>query len=241
MTNCLDKLLFVTCLSRVDTARDNLLASPCLGPRGHPAVLHWNCTSAAQALNAVLDSNPYQTWVVWVHEDVFLPDGWDVQFLTRLDEAEERFGPLAVAGVYGVAGAGSGPRRAGNVVDRGRLLQETEPLPCLVDSLDELLFAVRADTTLRLDSALGFDFYGTDLVLQAQAAGFRCAVVDARCEHRSSTPASGAASEILARRIARSGTIFEKKWQHRLPLTTSCFDIRQPGDVAAIAKAWTAH
>jgi hypothetical protein len=76
-------------------------------------------------------------------------------------------------------------------------------------------------------------FYGTDLVLQAQAAGWSCAVVDAYCEHGSSTPASGPLPPAMARRIVASGQTFERKWAARLPLTTSCFEITRPGDVAA--------
>lgn len=233
MTYSNHELLFVSCVSRLEVARECLLASPCLGPGGHRLVMHWNCGSAAHAVNSVLDSRPTQRWLVWAHQDVFLPAQWDAQFLSALDHAESQLGPLEVVGLYGLAGSGTGATRAGHVLDRGRLLKESQALPCLVDSLDELLFAVKADTSLRLDPQLKFDFYATDLVLQAQAQGKQCAVVDAFCEHWSDTPYNGEASESLARRIAASGAVFESKWRHRLPVSTPCFDIDKPGDMAA--------
>ncbi|NUN59542.1 MAG: hypothetical protein HUU13_00280 [Burkholderiaceae bacterium] len=237
MTSSVGDLLFVSCISRLDVARDCLLASPCLQPGGRPLKMHWNAHSAAQALNSVLDAHPPQRWVVWVHQDVRLPLGWDTAFLAAIERAQNQWDTLAVVGVYGVAGAGAQARRAGHVLDRGHLLYEPQALPCVVDSLDELLFAVRGDTRLRLDPALGFDFYATDLVLQAQEAGLTSIVVDSCCEHWSDTPVEGLVPASLARRIAASGALFEEKWKHRLPVSTPCFNICQPGDVQACADA----
>jgi hypothetical protein len=171
------------------------------------------------------------TWLVWVHQDVFLPDDWDERFLDALRMAQQENPAIAVAGVYGVAGAPANARRAGHVLDRGLLLQEPTPLPCVVDSLDELLFAVRADTRLKLDPAMGFDFYATDLVLEARARGWVAVVVDAYCEHWSDTPAVGAIPDSVADRIIRNGRAFEAKWARRFPIQTSWVAVETPGDV----------
>jgi glycosyltransferase involved in cell wall biosynthesis len=37
-----------------------------------------------------------------LHQDVVLPEGWDRMALEQLALAEQRFGPIGVAGVYGV-------------------------------------------------------------------------------------------------------------------------------------------
>ena len=234
------KLSFVTCASNLQVLGERLLASPCLQRAGIPLAAYFNAASAAHGFNAAMaaaqneptDRPSQNSWLVWVHQDVYLPHGWDTVFTQALTVALQRFPKLAVAGVYGVIGAGSNARRAGHVLDRGTLLREPEPLPCLVDSLDELLFAVRIDSGLKLDRALGFDFYATDLVLQAQAQGWQCAVVDAYCEHWSGTPASGDLPDAVVKRVLTNGTVFEQKWHHRLPVTTPCFEIGQPGDVA---------
>lgn len=233
----MNRLSFVTCASNSGVLAQRLLASPCLGPGGWPLAVHFNAASAAQGFNAAMTatqgSADAAAWLVWAHQDVFLPVGWDTRFSQALDAAVQQFPRLAVAGVYGVAGAGATARRAGHVLDRGTLLRESAALPCLVDSLDELLFAVRVDSGLRLDPALGFDFYATDLVLQAQSQGLQCAVVDACCEHWSATPARGAVPAAVVQRIKESARVFERKWAPRLPVTTPCFEIARAGDVAA--------
>jgi hypothetical protein len=234
------KLSFVTCVSSLSVLEERLLASPCLQENGYPLLVYVNAPSAGHGFNSAMaaaqlersDSSAQTSWLVWVHQDVFLPRDWDAGFTQALAFALERFPKLAVTGVYGVAGTGAHAQRAGHVLDRGTRLREPAQLPCLIDSLDELLFAVRVDTGLRLDPDLGFDFYATDLVLQAQASGWQCAVVEAYCEHWSGLPSSGYPPEAVAQRILTNGAVFERKWNHRLPLTTPCFEINQQGDVA---------
>ena len=231
------KLSFVACVSDLEVLRQRLLSSACLKPGGCKLTVYFNAASAAEGFNAAIASQESfasgGSWLVWVHQDVFLPEGWETRFEKGLTEAVQRFPKLAVAGVYGIAGRGASARRAGHVLDRGALLQELPSLPCLVDSLDELLFAVRIDSGLRLDPLLGFDFYATDLVLQAQARSLQCAVLDAYCEHWSGTPASGAVAQAVVNRIKASALAFEQKWASRLPITTPCFHIAKPGDVAS--------
>lgn len=235
------ELSFVTCVSNQEVLAKRLLASPCLRDGHYPLAAYFNAQSAAQAFNATaLGVQSPNSWLIWVHQDVYLPAGWDKQFMARLREAQMTYPELAVAGVYGVAGTGANARRAGHVLDRGQTLREPTPLPCLIDSLDELLFAVRCDSGLKLDPTLAWDFYATDLVLQAQSTGYQAAVVDAYCEHWSDTPNGGPTPAHLLDRIDKSAMIFDAKWAHRLPVTTSCFDINKPGDVAAIVRSLTA-
>jgi hypothetical protein len=228
-----EHLSFVTAVSRVEVLEQRLLQSPCVKSGRQPLVAHFNVACAADAFNAGMDSiqaDAATTWLVWVHQDVVLPGDWDSQFLRALQDAQRQIPNLAVAGVYGIASGPAPAQRAGHVLDRGNLLREPAALPCAVDSLDELLFAVRADTRLKLDAALGFDFYATDLVLQAQARGFTAAAVDAYCEHWSDTPASSVPAG-TAQRFLRNGRAFEAKWSHRFPLQTPCVALSAVGDV----------
>lgn len=225
-------LAFVTCANDADVLSRCLLASPCISERRYPLAVHLQGPSAAEAFNREMALLPAAEWLVWVHQDVFLPQDWDRAFLAGIAAAECRLSNLGVVGVYGIAGSHPDLRRAGHVIDRGTCLSEAEPLPAEVSSLDELLIAVRVDAGLAFDPALGFDFYGTDVVLSAQAAGWRAAVVDAPCEHRSGLPKHIEAGGALSQRIGRSAAVFEQKWAHRLPLATPCFAIQAPGDVA---------
>ncbi len=224
-------LSFVTCANDPVVLGQRLLASACLTGCEYAQAIHVNAPSAAAAFNAEMARTPLAEWLVWIHQDIFLPPDWGQRFITAIRATEALFPKLAVVGVYGVAGAGAVARRAGHVLDRGTLLREAAPLPCRVDSIDEILFAVRVDAGLRLDPALGFDFYGTDVALTAQERGLDVAVVDAYCEHWSNTP-HRTIPPSLAARVIRSAEIFERKWAHRLPLDTPCFSICKIGDVA---------
>lgn len=240
----LHKTRFVVAASQQDVLQRCLLASP-LWQEGiaQPEVM-WGADSAAAAFNPVIErlhATQSAQWLIWVHQDVWLPSGWLQQWSTQLRLAQSRWPTLAVAGVYGVQHEqhATTALRVGHVVDRGTLLREPAPLPHAVNSLDEMLVAVRVDSGLRWDPALGFDFYGTDVCLQALEQGYACAALDACCEHHTSTPSSGLMPRRLIDRIARNSAVFERKWAHRLPLSTSCFHIQQAGDVARFLAAHT--
>jgi Glycosyltransferase like family len=83
---------FVTCLSNREVFDANLLASPILGSGTvHELIAVANCPSAADGLNVGLKRAKHE-WVVWVHEDVLLPEGWDRCLANQLQDAERRFG-----------------------------------------------------------------------------------------------------------------------------------------------------
>jgi len=161
----------VACVSDSSILEANLLRSLCLndGSPNELAVVR-NCPSAADGLNVGLERAKHEL-IVLVHQDVFLPAGWDRLVAQQLHEVERRFGPIGVAGVYGVGGVITPPDltkplaagRIGWVVDRGRMLKEGPVLPAKVATLDELLLVVRRDSELRLDPALGFHLYGADI------------------------------------------------------------------------------
>lgn len=234
------RLAVVCAASRMDVLLKRLAASPCLQAGGLRWQAVFNAPSAADAFNPVMQMHEAlprtapdaADWLVWTHQDVYLPEGWEVRFASSLQAATQQWPSLDVAGVYGVRGHGASTQRCGQVLDRGQTLNEPAVLPCTADSLDELLIAVRVGSGLRMDASLGFDFYGTDLALQAQAAGAVAAVLQAPCEHWSDTPLHPPLPQGLRSRVARSAAVFERKWAHRLPVVTPCFDISAPGDVA---------
>jgi len=225
------RLGFVTCASDSACLNKYLLASDCLRQKKYYQAVYFDASSAAAAFNAEMEKLPQFEWLVWVHQDVFLPDNWDKLFIEKISEAMTMFPCLAVVGVYGVDNFGSSPILAGNVLDRGQKLSKPAPLPCRVNSLDEMLIAVRTDSGLRFDPNLGFDFYATDIALVANQKGFATVVVDAYCEHWSTTPRDKNKKHIIDR-VTASAEVFEHKWEQQLPIQTPCFSIKTIGDVA---------
>lgn len=206
-------VVFSTCVANERALETNLLASPDLKPNEDHKFFFWRGASSAAAGHNLALAQTHCDWVICVHEDVYLPQGWLNRFLVRIREAETLFGRIDVVGVYGITDEQR--RRAGRVVDRARLLLTETDLPCLVGSLDEIVVAVRSDSGLRFDPALGWHLYGTDICLAAQKEGRRAAVVDAICFHNQR-------SVKLPPAFQKSADYLAHKWPERLPIQTSC-------------------
>jgi hypothetical protein len=216
-------LTFVVCVSDETTLRANLLSSPCFRAGSpHQVLLMRDCPSAAEGLNAGL-ARARHDWVVCVHQDVYLPEGWPSRFGQQCRQAVRLFGPIGVCSVMGVKGGAEEKRWFGHVVHQDRLLRAGR-LPASVDALDELLLALPRDTPLAFDPLLGFHFYGTDLCLAARQRGLPAVVLDALCYHN--TRSNSYPPEFLA-----SAEVFARKWSTALPLSTPCALIGRDGTV----------
>jgi len=230
---------FVVCVSDDAILKANLMASPAFVAPGspHEVILIHKAPSAGAGLSSGL-KRAQREWVACVHQDVFLPEGWDHLFTQQFREAERRFGPIGVAGVYGVGAVVVPPEpgsplaagRVGWVVDRGRLPRDGPELPARAAILDELLLVVRRDTPLRFDPDLGFHLYGADLCLQAAERGLAVVALGAPCRHNSRSVG-------LPPAFFPSAQAFARKWAHRLPVATSCVVIDRQGRVCLLGNA----
>ncbi len=149
-------LTFVACVSDEEILAANLLASACLKPGSpHEVILIKNGRSAADGLNIGIARARHEL-VVCLHQDVRLPPGWDHRLIKQLDAATRQWGPIGVAGVYGVGEPTQVPakppapadelraqakpqpakfavRRMGRVIHRGHPLFDSPNLPAKVD------------------------------------------------------------------------------------------------------------
>ena len=219
------RLSFVCCVNRPDIAQSRALTSPCFLPEaGHQLILVGGANSAGSGMTTGLALAKHE-WVVMLHQDVFLPDGWDRRFSNALDAALALHPNAAVAGVYGVQADAT---HVGHVYDRDRWIGAALTRPLAVRSLDELLLAVRVSSGVCADPRLGWHLYGTDVCLAAHARGLEALVVDAPCEHYSSVPrldgALTAANREQVREVARayghSVEVLLQRWPHATPVHT---------------------
>ena len=231
------KLTFVTCVSDDELLKLSLLASPCLAPGSrHEVILVRNACSAADGLNLGIERAVGEL-IVCIHQDVFLPEGWDDRLIQQFAMAERELGDIGVAGVYGVGPAVPhqgelGAQRIGRVCDRGRSLDEGIPLPARGATLDELLLVVPNGTPLKVEPNLGFHLYGADLCLQAAERARAVAVLDAYCHHNSRNIG-------LPREFFASAEAFAHKWHQCLPVATPCVIIDETGLVRILGNTTT--
>jgi hypothetical protein len=212
------KLSFLVCVNDAAVLERCLLRSPCLLPAvGHQLIVVEGARSAAEGFAR---GRPFacNEWIVMVHQDVVLPENWDKRFASGIEQALQMFPETAVVGVFGVTAEG---KFVGHVNDRGRWIGSPLAAPVRVRSLDELLFAVRTDSGLKLDPRLGFHLYATDLILSAEAEGFCAVAVNAPCSHLSALPEKWYKSPVVHDFLA-STSVFEDKWKALLPVITTC-------------------
>lgn len=194
--------------------QSSLLASPDLAAV-EQVILKRGARSAAQAYNEGLAESCGE-YVVFVHQDVFLPRGW-LECLQRQMERLTRTDPnWGVCGAYGVTSAGKG---AGHIYSTGlgTILGGAGPGSGLVDTLDELLLVLRRRSGLRFDERLpGFHLYGSDICLEARTRGMNAYALAAFCIHNSR------GIRFLPQGYWKAYFYMRRKWWDRLPVETPC-------------------
>lgn len=191
----------------------NLLRSPAVGP---PGALHVTrgAPSAAIAANRGLDATDADV-VVFVHQDVYLPPGWDLVLRRRIAEVEESDPNWAVLGASGIAldGRVSGPIWSSSL---GAVVGFVPIRPVPAQSTDEMLIVLRRGSGLRFDPAQpGWHIYGAEIVTQARAAGLGAYLVSLPCIHNDKF------HDVLGPDFDECDAWFCRKWAARLPIQTT--------------------
>jgi hypothetical protein len=197
------------------------MASPVIAGGG---VVHIerNAPSAALAYNRALDATEADI-VVFLHHDVYLPEGWDKMLQTRLDELEARHPDWALAGACGVTFAGRviGPVWSSSL---GCIVGDVPMAPEPVGSFDEMLIVLRRSSGLRFDDKQpGWHLYGTDIVCQARAAGKGAYAVGLPCIHNDRF------HDALREDFDECFRWMQKRWAEFLPIQTPVTRISRHG------------
>jgi len=207
-------LAIVTAVNDEECLMNNLCASPLLAEKGLPLIVQRGHKSAAGAYNDGLDKADADI-VVFAHQDVYLPRGWDNKLLSAirtLAERKERWG------VLGVIGLSPENKLLGGAWSNGLQwkIQSAEfPSPALARSFDEIVLVLRKNSGLRFDEKLpGFHLYGTDIALSALKQGLGAYVFDAPVIHNSLWRKKLGLSYCAAYRY------MQRKWWDELPVHT---------------------
>lgn len=203
----------VVAVNNDEVLAKNLLRSPLVGKEGVTLRQQKGCRSAGLAYNAGL-SQCVHDLVICVHQDVYIPAGWDnvvgrsIAYLDRVDPE------WAVLGVYGVGGS---KNQVGYVWSSGlnKLYGGEFDLPAPVVSIDELLIILRRSSGLIFDNQLpGFHLYGTDIVQAALNRKKTAYVICAPVVHNSFPSLYLGADYFAAHRYLM------RKWKANLPIVT---------------------
>jgi ubiquinone/menaquinone biosynthesis C-methylase UbiE len=146
--------------------RVNVEQSPGLKEVGARIVSYRGATSPAQALEQGL-AHADADWVLLCHQDVYFPAGFGEQLnaiLAGIPAAERPRTLIGFIGLGALAG-GQGTAASGFVIDR--LHRADHPASAQATSIDEVALVVSRDTIHRIDPAMGWHLWATDLCLQS--------------------------------------------------------------------------
>jgi len=204
----------------------HLLRSPLVSKGGVTVFAEHGFASAGAAYNAGLAKTTGGV-VAFVHQDVYLPAGWDTRLkraIESLDAAAERWGVL---GVWGIRNDG---RFAGHVWCTGGNMEHFRPANSEngideVESIDEIVIVLNKRAGLKFDEKLpGFHLYATDIALEAQRRGLKTFAFQGPVVHNSRSHPRPVNAD-----YARGYRYMRRKWAHRLPVRTSVIPITRTG------------
>ncbi len=197
-----DRKILAQCLARSPDV--------CSGELGLDIYEHY--PTAGAAYNAALDAAADATYVLFAHQDVYLPTGSLARLVNQLKQLDAIAPNWAVAGVIG----GDAARNlVGETWCSGhnRILGARSANPIQVETLDEMLLIVRTASGLRFDPELpSFHLYGADIILTAQKAGMSAWVIDLPVVHHSRPVISLSGAYLVAYRY------MQRKWRAELPV-----------------------
>ena len=176
---------------------DFTIAKECLIHSQINGQLHFvfNELSAAVGMNKLLKSFSDADIGVIVHQDVYLPDNWEEDMIAGIKELPEDWG---VAGVWGRT---EDYLYHGNILDRG-IRAYAPPLPFAVDTLDEVCLIFNMKTNPSFDEEMmGWDLYGTYIVLYMKNKGKQAFVIDAPLAHFTSRGKAFAMTDLFVNNL----------------------------------------
>lgn len=213
-----------------EVLRKNLLASPMFAKGEHQLATETGHLNAGRALNAGI-ARVTAPVVACVHQDVYLPAGWDSHVVAAAEYLRETGEPWGVLGVWGLKGDGG---HAGRVWCSGgnREYRQDVFQPTPVVSVDEIVIVLNVEAGLRFDDNLpGFHLYGTDIIAQAHARGLRAYVFNGPVVHN-----SRANVQVFDQCFFAAYRYMQKKWRHKLPLRTCTVPVTAMG--WPLYRAW---
>lgn len=191
----------------------NLLVSPLFSSPSTQLIVEEDHPSASIAYNEGLRKASHD-WVVFVHQDVYLPRGWEDSLTKAILHIESQGINWAVLGVIGVTNEGE---ILGTVWSTGLGIEIGNGIdsPTAAVSLDEMILVLKKSSGITFDPQLpGYHLYGTDICQIAKMAGYESLIFWGPAIHNS-TPVRKFDKSYWA-----AFKYLQKKWYDRLPIKT---------------------
>jgi hypothetical protein len=209
----------VAAVNNEDVLQKNLLRSPELANGGrHQLVTKRGFTSASLAYNSGIDDAEHDV-IIFVHQDVYLPDSWfpDLErCLAHLEGTGARWGVLGCFGSRNGATGGLGRIYTRGLGRHGQELSHPEA----IETLDEIVLILRKSSGLRFDRNMPhFHLYGADICMEARERGLVNYAFQGFCVHNTNQLI------VLPKEFYTCYRYIRAKWEKYLPIYASCMTI----------------
>lgn len=204
----------VAAVNDSDVFERNLMRSPAIHRGALRVFPQAHFSSAGVAYNTGLAESTSR-YVAFVHQDVYLPAGWERRLRSAISLLNKRSTRWGVLGVWGIR---DDYRLIGRVWCSGGGLEHVGlvPQPTPAVSVDEIVIVVDRDAGLYFDTDLpGFHLYGTDIILEARQRALGAFVVDAPVVHNSRPN-----PQVFDSAFFSAYRYMQRKWATQLPLAT---------------------
>ena len=235
-----EPISFVVAVNDTEELRHNTLASPVASSTHHEWLLVDNRGNdrfdSISALYCDALARARHDLVFFLHQDLYLPDGWEARLFAALASLEETDPDWGVIGGVGAIEPipGQPKELKGHWCDPSGY-HRVGPLPHVVQSLDEQWLGVRKKSGVTFDANLpGFHCYGIDVSLCAFDLGLKSYAIDCFVWHKykdsdgyligcrdDSSKIRDRWSEEFMADFRPSADYVEEKWKKYLPFQTT--------------------
>ena len=213
-----DNFTIVAAVNDTEVLQKNLCLSPDIKNGSIQLITKRNYRAASLAYNEAIEEADNEI-ILFVHQDVYLPETWFSSFKKSLSYLEKEQINWGVLGCFGSAKNRHGG--VGRVCTTGMGLHGNEignPEP--VETLDEIVLIIRRSSGLRFDSSLPhFHLYGTDICMSAREKGMMSYAIPAFCVHNTNQLVD------LPKEFYNCYRHVKSRWSKYLPIYTSCITI----------------
>ena len=219
-------LAIVTASHDAEILGDNLLSSPCIATGEIEVLVQTDRLNVPAAYNEAAQLLEADI-LCFLHHDVVLPESWAQDVIEQVARVEALDPDWGVLGCIGVTIRNEDKYWVGNVYDRCRQLGETDNLPAVVDSLDELALICRKEDAVFDEYMPNHHLFGTEICLRMRRQGRQCYAINAYCHHNSRTSTLDASFAVSA------GYLYGK-YSEMLPIASTCVTVQRRDGVCVL-------
>lgn len=222
--------LTIICASNDDeTLEENLLESPCIADGKVECIIQKGFSNVPLAYNQAM-GQASNDLIAFLHHDVRLPEGWESKVLEQIEKVATIDPNWAIAGCAGAVLRGQDKFWLGNIFDRASQFGNDEPLPALVDTLDELSLICRKADALFDEAMPSHHLFGAELCLRHRKKGRKCYAINAYLHHNSFQD-----RYYLDATFAISCGYIYANYRDLMPIATTCVTIHQRDGVVVFS------